>query len=171
MEYQKLVEKLLQQDESLCLEFKSFWYWRAEKDATKQKGWEEFLKDFISMFNTYDNKDSPRYFIFGFDEKTGEKNNFYTSSNGADLNEVENLDQLKSDLITRLENTCNYSNNNLINLEDFIEFEAVSIEEKKLLLLTLHHAPFYLTLKRDLSGGMKENVIPVRSIKGGRIQT
>lgn len=166
MEYQKLVEKLLQQDESLCLEFKSFWYWRAEKDATKQKGWEEFLKDFISMFNTYDNKDSPRYFIFGFDEKTGEKNNFYTSSNGADLNEVENLDQLKSDLITRLENTCNYSNNNLINLEDFIEFEAVSIEEKKLLLLTLHHAPFYLTLKRDLSGGMKENVIPVRSIKG-----
>lgn len=76
MEYQKLVEKLLQQDESLCLEFKSFWYWRAEKDATKQKGWEEFLKDFISMFNTYDNKDSPRYFIFGFDEKTGEKITF-----------------------------------------------------------------------------------------------
>jgi hypothetical protein len=73
---QILLEKLLQQDESLCLEFKSFWYWKLERENLKQKGWDEFLKDFISMFNTYDNNDSPRYFIFGFNEKTAKKTIF-----------------------------------------------------------------------------------------------
>ncbi|RZG88661.1 NACHT domain-containing protein, partial [Acinetobacter sp. WCHAc060033] len=168
MEYQNLVEKLLQEDENLCLEFKSFWYWKLEKDNLKQRGWNEFLKDFISMFNTYDCKDSPRYFIFGFDEKSKEKNNFFTNQDGMDLTELLNLENLKLELINRLENTCNYSANSddtIINIEDFFEFETITIEGKILLLLTLHHAPFYITLKRDLSDGMKENVIPVRSIK------
>ena len=118
MEHQILLEKLLQQDESLCLEFKSFWYWKLERENLKQKGWDEFLKDFISMFNTYDNNDSPRYFIFGFNEKTAEKNNFFTNSDGDDLKELLDLENLKSDLITRLETTCNYSissTDNIIN--------------------------------------------------------
>lgn len=38
MEHQILLEKLLQQDESLCLEFKSFWYWKLERENLKQKG-------------------------------------------------------------------------------------------------------------------------------------
>lgn len=168
MEHQILLEKLLQQDESLCLEFKSFWYWKLERENLKQKGWDEFLKDFISMFNTYDNNDSPRYFIFGFNKKSAEKNNFFTNSDGDDLKELLDLENLKSDLITRLESTCNYSissTDNIINIDDFFEFETINVEGKVLLLLTLHHAPFYITLKRDLSDGMKENVIPVRSIK------
>ena len=36
MEHQILLEKLLQQDESLCLEFKSFWYWKLERENLKQ---------------------------------------------------------------------------------------------------------------------------------------
>ncbi|NIF56812.1 NACHT domain-containing protein [Enterobacter sp. Ap-916] len=164
MEHQKLVEKLLQQDENLCLEFKSYWYWTNEKKSLMQKGWDEFLKDFISMFNTYDKNESPRHFIFGFDEKTGEKNNFTKSIDGNEIGELQDLDELKSDLTSRLESTCSYSSND-IDIADFFEFDVINIDEKKILLLTLHHASFYLTLKRDLSGGMKENAIPVRIMK------
>ena len=88
MEHLELVKYLLQQNEGLCLEFKSYWYWEEEKK--KDKGLDEFLKDFISMFNTYD-EGNIRYIIFGFDEKTKKKNDYFKTSKNEDLDDIKNI--------------------------------------------------------------------------------
>lgn len=165
MENHALINKLIQKDESLCLEFKSYWYWSSE--SNKEKGWNEFLKDFISMFNTYDEVSLSRYFIFGYDEKTKIFNDYYTQRNNQILDEIKNIEKLKDTLTQKIMSTCVNSpdSNGNFELKDFFEFEQIRIENKNILLLTIHLAPFYLVLNRDLSEGMKKNVIPVRSLQ------
>jgi hypothetical protein len=67
-----IFSSLIEKEENLWLEFKSYWYWTANNKKI-DLGINEFLKDFASMFNTIDSHvESERYLIFGFDEKTKE---------------------------------------------------------------------------------------------------
>lgn len=164
MENPNLINRLIQKDEDLCLEFKSFWYWSSE--SKKEKGWNEFLKDFISMFNTYNDSSPSRYFIFGYDEKTQEFNDYFRLKNDQILEELKNIEELKDTLNQKLMSTCIHSSTfNNFELKDFYEFEQYEVNEKNILLLTIHFSPFYLILNRDLSDGMKKNVIPIRSMQ------
>lgn len=165
-----MVQKLTQKDESLCLEFKSYWYWPDSKN--KQKGENEFLKDFISLFNTYD-KNQPRHIVFGYDEKTKSYNNYYEHIDRkgikSSISNIQKIDYLKEFLIKHLEKTCYFldlESNSIpsAKLDDFFELEVQSVSDKEILLLTIHPAPFYFMLKRDLSDGLKENTVPIRCI-------
>ena len=73
---QAIVTDLLKTEETVWLEYKSFWYWD-EKDASRAvKGWGEFLKDFAALFNTYSKQKDAKYFIIGFNEDTKKCQNF-----------------------------------------------------------------------------------------------
>ena len=85
-----VVDDLLEKDENIWLEFKSFWYWNEGEDP--QKGWGEFLKDFVAIFNTYSIGVDKKYFIIGFNDSRLIHDS-YTVSYGR----VESLYQLFAD--------------------------------------------------------------------------
>lgn len=87
-------EDLVANDESIWLEFKSYWYWNGQS-KNKEEGWNELLKDISVMFNTIslgNQKNSKKYIIFGYDEKTKEHNDYFKDKGGNDINDLTNLE-------------------------------------------------------------------------------
>ncbi|MDX6038564.1 hypothetical protein, partial [Acinetobacter baumannii] len=75
---------------------------------------------FISMFNTYNDGSPSRYFIFGYDEKTQEFNDYFRLKDGQTLEELKNIEQLKETLNQKLISTCLHSATfNNFELKDF----------------------------------------------------
>lgn len=166
-----LVKDLLEKEENLWLEFKSFWYWN-QNDEQFVKGWGEFLKDFSALFNTYTLSRDIKYFIIGFDEVTKKTQNYHIDQNGETIKVFNNLDDFKSRLVKKL---CSYfcnipeymSRNNLYQIETLFALHEVVIESAKLLVIEIRPAPYLLELKQVLQGNeqFKEGNILTRLLK------
>lgn len=152
----ELIEELLKLNEKVWLEYKSFWYWN-EGDS-EQKGWGEFLKDFVALFNTYTKQKDEKYFIIGFDETTKNVQNFDIDQNGNKINIFCNINLFKSKIIDKLKNHFknlpDYRNSiNLIQIENLFEVEIVQMDDNiKILLIRIKSAPYLLELKKQLTG-------------------
>lgn len=166
---------LISQDESVWLEFKSYWYW-SNDPKSKESGWNEFLKDCSAMFNSRISKsdnNEKKYIVFGFDEKTYKNNNYYQDGTGNEVDGLKNTDELKLELIKKLNKRFDcYPNfresNSLYSLEEFIEFDTVIYEDKINLVLTIHNAPYLLMLKSNAGKGSRIGDIYIRTLKTDR---
>lgn len=152
----ELLGDLLEQNESIWLEYKSFWYWN--EGENQQKGWGEFLKDFAALFNTYTKQKDEKYFIIGFDERTKNVQNFNIDQNGNEINIFKDINLFKSKIIDKLKNHFknlpDYRNsNNLNQIENLFEVEIIQTDSNiKILLIRIKSAPYLLELKKQLTG-------------------
>lgn len=167
---QKIIEKLLNEDEKVWLEFKSSWYWDNEQKELS-KSWGEFLKDFSALFNS-NSKDETKYLIIGFDEAKKQLKEFSTDKNGQKLIFIENLEDFKETIVSRLrrnfKNIPEYKNsNNLVEVENFFDIALIPIQGHTLLVFIFHPAPYLLELKRLLQGNQsfREGNIIIRKLK------
>jgi hypothetical protein len=79
----EIIKEILQKEENLWIEYKSFWYWNnSDNSPAIQKGWGELLKDFAALFNTYTNESDSKYLVFGFKEKEKEIIQYDIDTNG-----------------------------------------------------------------------------------------
>lgn len=165
-----IVQEMVSRDEDLYLEFKSFWYWKADS-MKKDDAWIELLKDFSSFFNTFSHQnEEKRYIIFGFDEKTEEFNDYYRDSNGIELIELKDIDKLKIEIISKLKKrfVCYPVFNeyeNLADIQNYFSFNTIKYESKDLLIVTFYNPIYFLKLKADLGKGIKSGCILVRKLK------
>ena len=165
-----IVQEMISRDEDLYLEFKSFWYWKADSKK-KDEAWIELLKDFSSFFNAFSDKnEEKRYIIFGFDEKTEEFNDYYVDSNGIELKELKDIDALKSEIISKLKRrfVCYPSfkePESLADIQNYFTFDTIKYANKNLLIATFYNPIYFLKLKADLGNGIKSGCILVRRLK------
>ncbi len=170
---ESMIVNLIEREETLWLEFKSYWYW----DSSEKKldlGLIEFLKDFAAMFNTIgSHQENERYIILGFDEKTKEHNDFYLDKNGNLINYLKDITELKKDLVKKIKKRfqCfpDYKNSNdLVDLDKYFDLKEIEINGKKNLIFVIHKSPYLLKLKSDLGDGVKSGNILVRGIKNDK---
>lgn len=151
-----IVQDLLQHDETIWLEYKSFWYWNEGENP--QKGWGEFLKDFAALFNTYSNTKDKKYFIIGFDEKTRITQNYYIDQNDKQLKIFNDIQLFKKKIVEKLKNhfknTPEYKDSEaLVSIETLFDLELVHMENNdEILVIIIKHAPYLLELKKVLQG-------------------
>ena len=166
---QKIIEGLIQKEETIWLEFKSYWYW-TEREKPSSKSWGEFQKDLSGLFNTYpEQQDGKKYLIIGFDERSKKTQNFNIDKNGEKLSCFNNLETFKETVISKLKrnfvNTPSYRRSNeLPEIESLFHIDEVSIYGYKLLIFTIHPSPYLLEIKGELAG-FKEGSIISRRLK------
>jgi hypothetical protein len=166
-----LLKDLLNKEENLWLEFKSYWYWN-EGDTELQKPWSEFFKDFVAIFNTYTENKDKKYMILGFDDKSKEIQNYDLDKHGNNIKFLEDTIELKKQIIKRLKklfrNVPDYKlSDSLKDIEDFFYLNIVEYDNKKVLMIIFHEAPYLLELKNILIGNesFKEGNIIIRKLK------
>ncbi len=152
---------LIQENESLYLEFKYEWYWKNnEKGTVKQ--WGEFLKDFVALVNCYiDYVDSTKYLIIGIDENetTLEKRIIDTRDFNLDILQEKILNNLNKYFRSEDLDSCDYSNFTL---------KYYSFESKQILVIEIKPTKSLLILKKDLQDKNrteKENNVFIRGLK------
>lgn len=166
---EKTFQSLVSQDESLCLEFKSYWYWKDSKG--KEEGWNELLKDVSAMFNTRKPTDyNERYIIFGYDEKTGAHNNYYEDLDGNTIDNLIDIDKIKEELIKKLKNRFSSypefkNSSDLQDIESIIEVKEIEYNDKKNLVFVFHNSPYLLMLNSNTGKGSRIGDILIRKIK------
>lgn len=166
-----LLDDLLSKEENLWLEFKSYWYWN-QGDTDIQKPWSEFFKDFVAIFNTYTESKDKKYMVLGFDEKSRNVQNYNLDKNGNNITLLEDTIELKKIIIKKMKklfrNVPEYkSSNSLKDFEDFFDISIIEYNDKKVLMITFHEAPYLLELKNMLIGNesFKEGNIIIRELK------
>ncbi|WP_372998301.1 NACHT domain-containing protein [Sulfurimonas sp.] len=166
---EEIIKTLIKDAESEWLEFKSFWYWNNSEIALS-KGWGEFLKDFVALFNT--NTENEKYLILGFDEKTKICQNYFTDKNEEKLELFNNLNDFKVKIVSKLrksfKNIPQYrDSHDLISIETFFEIKQITIDDKQLLIFKIIHAPYFLELKAVLDGNesFREGNTLIRRLK------
>lgn len=165
-------EDLVANDESIWLEFKSYWYWNGQS-KNKEEGWNELLKDISAMFNTIslgNQKNPKKYIIFGYDEKTKEHNDYFKDKDGNDINDLTNLEELKKSLIKKIKNRFSCypefkKSSELYEIESLIEFEEIEYSNTVNLVLTIHDAPYLLQQKSNTGKGTRNGDIWIRKLK------
>ena len=88
-----VIDTLLHENEKIWLEYKSYWYWC--EGESQQRGWGEFLKDFVALFNTYSESMDKKYFVIGYDEVTKKRQNYNIDNNGNKLKIFDDLNKYK----------------------------------------------------------------------------
>ncbi len=169
---EKIAENLIEQKETVWLEFKSCWYWNNGDDPSK--GWGEFLKDFSALFNTNDTqqKDERKYLIIGFNETDKKCRNFDIDKNGNQLKCFDDLNNFKRTVSSKLSRYFlakpeHRGSNNLYEIESLFDISQVSINNIKLLVFVINAAPYLLELKKILQGNesFREGNIIARTMK------
>jgi hypothetical protein len=170
---QKIVENLINQEETVWLEFKAEWYWSNE-ESRLSKAWGEFLKDFSALFNTHSKQqeDDRKYLIIGFHEADRKLKEFDIDKNGQKLGCFEDLRKFKEKVISKLKhffiNTPEYKGStNLIQIESLFDVTPVVIKSCRLLVFTFHAAPYLLEVKELLQGNesFRNGNIIIRRLK------
>jgi hypothetical protein len=168
---QEIVNSLLQEDENLWLEFKSYWYW-IDREKELGKSWGELLKDFAAIFNTYDGSNSIKYIVFGYDEKTSEMRNFYIDKEGKSIKIFNDLVTFKKDFIKKLKkhffSIPEYKKTKrLADIEKMFDIDTITMNGCRLMVFTIYPSPYILELKTILQGNesFREGSILVRKIK------
>lgn len=169
------LKDLVANDESIWLEFKSYWYWNSNSNK-KEEGWNELLKDISAMFNTIDRENktnSKKYIIFGYDEKTEDHNNYFQDRNGNDIDDLMDLEKLKNNLIKKLKNrfSCypEFKNSSeLYDIESLIEIEEIEYANTVNLVLTINNAPYLLQSKSNTGKGTRSGDVWIRNLKADK---
>lgn len=166
-----IIEKLIENDEKIWLEYKSYWYWN-EDDFNLNKGWGEFLKDFAALFNTYSVDSNIKYFIIGFNENTKLCQNYNIDENGKELTVFSDINEFKKKVIKKLKiffkNTPLYKEADELNeLDTLFDISIVNINSNNLLVFELRQAPYLLELTKEIQGNeaFKEGSIIIRKAK------
>lgn len=151
-----VIDTLLHENEKIWLEYKSYWYWC--EGESQQRGWGEFLKDFVALFNTYSESMDKKYFVIGYDEVTKKRQNYNIDNNGNKLKIFDDLNKFKYSIVDKLRNHFKnlplYKNSeDLINIETLFEIQEIVDEDNiKILIIIFKEAPFLLELKKILQG-------------------
>jgi hypothetical protein len=131
----------LQEEESPVLEFKRDWYWtNASSPVEISRQWGEFLKDIISLCNSYVGYCGiDRYLIVGFGEADKKVYPIDISS----IKKLSDLKLFKKDLLARLEKIVNTPPLN-------IEIETVLIDGHTLLAFKIPSPTSITEIKNNL---------------------
>ncbi len=157
---QAIVTDLLKKEETVWLEYKSFWYWDERDASNSAKGWGEFLKDFAALFNTYSKQKDEKYFIIGFDEHTKKCQNFNIDQENKEIKIFNDLQLFKRKIVSKLKNSFRNipdykESNELPGIESLFDIEVVRVDDKtEVLVFTIKAAPFLLELDKQLQGNV-----------------
>ncbi len=178
---QKIVESLIEKDETLWLEFKSKWYWQDSKIQAKE--WGEFLKDFSALFNYINqedqekdkletDKDNRKYLIIGVDETSKKCQDFDINAKGQKISKLENIESLKKIISSKLRRHFigkpEYKGStDLVDIESFFDITSLSIKGKNLLVFVFYSAPYLIEIKETLQGNetFRKGSIIIRKLK------
>lgn len=170
---QKIIESLVDQNETLWLELKSKWYWSDLKPQGKD--WGELLKDFSALFNSYispEEKEHKKYLIIGVDEVNKKYQDFDVNSRKEKISDLEDLEKLKKAIISKLKrnfvSTPEFrGSNELVDIETFFDITSLTVKENRLLIFVFHAAPYLLEVKKLLDGNetFRRGSIIIRKIK------
>ncbi len=158
-------------DESLWLEYKSFWYWN-ENTQNKSKGWGEFLKDFSALFNTKSYSSESKYLIIGINEKTKTPQDYFIDEHHDTLKVFSDIKAFKTKLVSKL--TQNFvcipefqGNKSPESAGSFFDVNEVNFKNSKLLVINISEAPFVLEITVPLQGNesFRKGLIPIRKVK------
>jgi len=162
----KFIKNLVQEDESLYLEYKYEWYWSNEIKPTDRQ-WGEFLKDFVALINCHvDYVDSNKYLIIGIKETEEDLNHRIIDTN-FDLKNNLTLDSLKSKIIEKI-NEFFYTDADHFPVYKDFSLKYHKIENKNILVFEIKPTKSILILKNDLSDKKrteKKNNVFIRGIK------
>lgn len=157
----KVIKSLIQEDESLYLEFKYKWYWN-RNDKPTDRQWGEFLKDFVALVNCHvDYVTENKYLIIGINEKEKDLENRIV-----DICSL-NLDKLKDLIITKL-NQYFYTDLGGIPVYTNFSLKYHKIDNKKILIIEIKPTKSLLILRENLKDKErteKKNNVFVRDIK------
>jgi len=166
----ELAKSLIAIEENLFLEFKSKWYWEND-DKEISKSWGELLKDLVALINCdsrYVNEN--KYLIIGVDEsKIGSERvvDISLDANGNKIRKLENLEQLKEDILDKLNNHFTITDFKSDIMLDF-NIHSLLIENKKILFFEIKPTTQILVLKKDLQDKKtttRKNSVFIRTIK------
>jgi len=162
----KFIKNLIQEDESLYLEYKYEWYWNNDIKPTSRQ-WGEFLKDFVALINCHvDYVDSNKYLIIGIKETESNLNNRIIDTK-FDLKNDLTSDSLKSKIIEKLNEFFYTDIDNFPVYKDF-SLKYHEIENKQILVFEIKPTKSILILKKDLldkNRTEKKNNVFVRGIR------
>lgn len=176
-----IIQHLLEQNESLNLEFKKIWYWgytiqdRSGKHSTIKKtpkNLGEMLKDIVSLLNTR-SEGEQKYIVIGFDEAKKETVDFTSSVDKK--NEFTSTNSLQNFVISQInmffKAGCSdgYIGCENIALDDYINFKIENHDDKGILLISIKETPFILeSIKEVQTSGahtLKPGIVPIRKTK------
>ena len=169
----EIVKKILDKDENLWIEFKSYWYWDNDSNNTDiEKGWGEFLKDFVSLFNTYTDDSDIKYLIFGFDENNKKTQPFNIDKFGKKLKIFNSLRNFKKEIISKLKtffiDIPMFSKDETLKyIPDLFDIYSLEIDGNNILVIEMYDAPYLLSLTKTLvaNEGFKDGNIITRRLK------
>ena len=160
------LKNLINEKESVFLEFKRDWYWNNSEKPTDRQ-WGEFLKDFIALVNcNEDYTEQNKYLIIGVSEKSNKIEQRLVDTNLID-DFTPTLDKLKLKIIEKIDfyfslvscSTPIYSNFTL---------SSEIINNKRILFFEIKPATEIIILHKDLQDKTrteKKNNVFVRSKK------
>ena len=163
---QQLINKLIQEDENLYIEFKYKWYWNNGAKPTVSE-WGEFLKDFVALINCNQQYiEESKYLIIGINENETELKKRIINVNLTD-NNFPTLGTLQEEIIKKL-NAYFRTELDEINAFDNFTLDYYPVENKKILVFEIRPTKSILILQKDLTDKTrteKKNNVFIRGIK------
>jgi hypothetical protein len=165
-----IIEDLINQNESLYLEFKRDWYWSNEEKPTEAQ-WGEFLKDFIALVNCNEGFiGQKKYMIIGIDESENNPNKriFNTSITDGNFKSILDIKNSINQKVNTFFKIDSKNDNEIFDINNYYKINEEVIGNKQVILFEIDQVPYLIVLKKniqDKNRTEKSNAVFIRGIK------